>query len=283
MERRGGLGVLTKPKSGKSCGAFTDEEPIALNEIDPITGLSLDPAVAINGLDRPLKELNEVAANSCKHDEWDDVDDYIKSIRPPLGLRKLDKSKVTRGREVFQESGCQKCHGGAGWTLSRRFYEPSKTKNDSLKNVDNYTKGANVPDAQVPHAGGKQIAPQPASADTSVVQPGQVACTIRNVGTFADDALELRENGNRAQGKGGYNVPSLYGMSLGAPYLHAGQAKTLEELFALNSAAYRTHNTAGSGNALLEEADKDALISFILSIDSGTDEIAVPSGFDGCP
>ena len=63
---------------------------------------------------------------------------------------------------------------------------------------------------------------------------------LRNVGTFGlpgdtvgTNNLEIRIlNGLsiRAEGRGGYNVPSLYGLALGAPYFHHGQAKTLNNL-----------------------------------------------------
>ncbi|MFN3267476.1 MAG: hypothetical protein ACK41E_11635, partial [Deinococcales bacterium] len=98
------------------------------------------------------------------------------------------------------------------------------------------------------------------------------------------DALEKKPDGSRAQGRGGFNVPSLYGMSLGAPYLHHGQAGSLEELFA--DPRWNNHLRAAnpvflsSGNPARDRTD---LINFILSIDADTPEQAVPAGFDLCP
>src|SRR5207253_679175 len=76
--------------------------------------------------------------------------------------------------------------------------------------------------------------------DAAAVGPTEVACVLRSLGTFGlpgdatgTDALEKKGDatGSRAQGAGGYNVPSLYGLAVGAPYLHHGQAATLQDLF----------------------------------------------------
>ena len=133
---------------------------------------------------------------------------------------------------------------------------------------------------------------QPASADpTGEAQgPPQVACVLRDVNTFgvpgdtaATDAVEVRANGARAQGAGGYNVPSLYGLNLGAPYLHHGGAASLEEL--LTSSLWESH-TRAVNPAFLTTGDVDQqredLISFLRSIDATTSEQPLPSGFDGC-
>lgn len=99
----------------------------------------------------------------------------------------------------------------------------------------------------------------------------------------ATDAVEKKADGSRAQGRGGYNAPSLYGLALGAPYLHHGQAKTLEELF--TDPKWEGHLRAANPNFLLagnaEQGRKD-LISFLLSIDATATEQSVPAGFDAC-
>jgi hypothetical protein len=137
-------------------------------------------------------------------------------------------------------------------------------------------------------------------AEPAAIAIAQVACTLRNVGTFGlpnDDAgtnaLELRPlNGAlvRAEGRGGYNVPSLYGLALGAPYLHHGQAPTLKDLFI--DTRWTFHTNAGNANmsVLLGQGTKlDELTAFLLAIDATTAEIAVPNdpasggSFDACP
>lgn len=121
----------------------------------------------------------------------------------------------------------------------------------------------------------------------------------RNVGTFGlpgdaavTDALELRPFQGalvRAQGRAGYNVPSLYGLALGAPYLHHGQAATLAELF--TDERWRFHTSAGDANfgvTLAQPGKLDDLTAFLLSIDATTEELDIPTdpssgnSFDAC-
>ena len=88
----------------------------------------------------------------------------------------------------------------------------------------------------------------------------------------------------RAEGRGGYNVPSLYGLALGAPYLHHGQSPSLTDLF--SNAKWNSHTNAGNSNFSLTLQDAgtiDDLIAYLLSIDASTPEVAVPNGFDICP
>ncbi|MDX2005645.1 MAG: hypothetical protein SFU83_10245, partial [Meiothermus sp.] len=113
------------------------------------------------------------------------------------------------------------------------------------------------------------------------------------VGTFgvpsdaaATNALELRAGrppALKAQGdQSGYNIPSLYGLQVGAPFLHHGQAKTLSELF--SDTKWANHWQAG-GNAVLvfNDTQRQDLINFLWSIDATTSEEPIPSGRDVCP
>ena len=117
----------------------------------------------------------------------------------------------------------------------------------------------------------------------------QIQCILRPVGTYgvADELTgisELRQDmvtpaqGNELDGKG-YNPPSLLGVNTGAPYLHAGQAASLESLF---SETFRTHFAALSPNFL---TDVDAnvrkqqvrqLVAYLLSIDADAEVVNAP-------
>ena len=60
---------------------------------------------------------------------------------------------------------------------------------------------------------------------------------LEDVGTFdVTNPLELRDNAaaSTAFGVNGFNVPSLLSVNYHAPYLHRGQAQTLEEVFPLH-------------------------------------------------
>jgi hypothetical protein len=115
----------------------------------------------------------------------------------------------------------------------------------------------------------------------------QINCVLRAVGTFPDQAAgeklegitpaaaptavrEVRDNMSAlALGETGYNPPSLLGLSSGAPYLHAGNARTLEELF---DPAFAPHHQALSNAFLSTQGQQRAdevrdLIAYLLSID----------------
>ena len=84
--------------------------------------------------------------------------------------------------------------------------------------------------------------------------------------------------GNETDGKG-YNPPSLLGLATGAPYLHAGNARTLESLL---SDTFKSHHQALAIN-FLDPSDtnaateRDELVAFLLSIDAATTTVALPA------
>jgi len=194
--------------------------------------------------------------------------------------------------------------------VSRRFFTPALATNTGLGTTP-FNRPAFFPATWMYDNGGTPrtaISAQPAigtadatgPAEPAAVPVAQIACSTRNVGTFGlpgdtarTDALELRPvpgSTARAQGRAGYNVPSLYGLALGAPYLHHGQAPTLAEL--LTDTKWTFHTNAGNANfsVILGGAGKvDDLVAFLLSIDASTPEIAVPNdpgsglSFDACP
>jgi YVTN family beta-propeller protein len=254
------------------------------------SSLATETQIMVGGnLAQPVKEQAD-AEDVCTEGDWDAIDAWARTIRPPRALRFLDQAAVARGAQLFgmptdteNNGGCVACHGGPGWTVSRRFFTPSSATNMALTTTT-FTPPDAWPASWNLHE--FQIAAQPAAADNTgmPVPLPQVACVIRDVDTFGSDTLEIRENGTRAQGAGGYNVPSLYGLALGAPYLHHGQAATLEEL--LSDPAWRSHFTAANPVFLTTgdvEAQRADLIAFLLSIDQGTDLQQVPAEFDGCP
>jgi hypothetical protein len=129
-------------------------------------------------------------------------------------------------------------------------------------------------------------------AEPGALSPQQVGCVLRNVGTFgipgntaATNALEVRLGGTRAQGRGGYNIPSLYGLALSDPYLHHGQATNLADL--LTDPKWIAHTQAAAAGFLAGKSATDPdvidLVAFLLSIDASTMETPAPAGFDACP
>lgn len=238
-------------------------------------------------LAQPIKELAD-ADGVCTEGDWDAIDAWVRTVRPPRGRRFLDADAVARGEALFgmpdasnNNGGCVACHGGAGWTASRRFFTPSSAENTRLS-TEAFTPAAMWPASWNNHA--NQIEVEQGIGGAGNQGPPQVACVLRNVGTFGDAPTEVRANGATAQGEGGYNVPSLYGLSVGAPFLHHGAAASLEEL--VSDPAFQDHLRAANpvflttGDVDTQRAD---LVAFLLSIDASTPEQPIPNGFDGCP
>ena len=288
----GGKGAVTRPDpaiAGATCGNLAQEVPVA---------------ISADGLGRAVKG-DQDAAGTCTHD-WDKVDAYGRTVRPPLALRKVDPAAVGRGAILFgvasataNNAGCVKCHGGAGWTASRVHFTPPAVEPSPLAAAPFTPPAAWAPATST--AGWNfhttQLGTQPSSTlfdgfeNATRAAPNQVACVLRNVGSFGDDALERRLNAAgaivRAQGRLGDNVPSLYGLAVGAPYLHHGGADDLTDLF--DNPAWQAHATAGNpvwlatGTPTEIAAKKADLAAFLLSIDATTAEQPLPAGFEGCP
>ncbi len=273
----GGLGVITNG----DCSTLATETPVVFNA----------PLGASN------KDLTDVATN-CKHTDWDDINNFVKTISPPHSSRIRDAQAITNGKALFIEGGCDKCHGGAGWTISRRPYNPlnggattfgaATFTQTVFSDLFVYDENAQV---RTQISAQPEIAADETGPGTPAVGVLQLACGLRNVGTFgvpgndtATTALEVRA-GTPAQGRAGYNIPSLYGLALGAPYLHHGQSPTLEDL--LSNSKWAFHAKAGNPNFEPNQTERADLIKFLLSIDAATAEIAIPSvggkSFDICP
>jgi hypothetical protein len=65
----------------------------------------------------------------------------------------------------------------------------------------------------------------------------------------------------------GFNPPSLLGTSAGAPYLHAGNARSLEELL---DTTFRNHTRALDTNFSPTPTEVRQLVAYLQSIDEGT-------------
>jgi hypothetical protein len=219
--------------------------------------------------------------------DWEEIKEYVKTIRPPRKPSNLDGAKIAAGRTIFQSDGtCQGCHGGDKWTISTRFYTPSKEQSDALA-AKTWAPPSGFPTALLPASDQRFMR----FANGNAAAFDQFQCILRPVGTFAKgdaligQAIELRQDmttpaqGNQLNGNG-FNPPSLFGVSVGAPYLHGGGAATLESLF---STTFKTHYQAISPNLFAESdpaeraAKVEELVHFLLSIDEETQTIGAPT------
>jgi hypothetical protein len=271
--------------------------------------------------------------------DWDDIDTFLRTVKAPRRSRKLDQDLISAGRALFVEGGCNACHGGPGWTISRVFYRPNFTNNGRLPyakptaggelgellgrlRTEEYAAVSPVlqklnPPVASGRATFRSYAPAAdtpeAALDYLYGSSDQINCVLRAVGTFpvqpvpdtanptpapnlvgivpagAPPVLEVRQalmaDGTYmpptlALGSSGFNVPSLLGLATGAPYFHAGNARTLEEVF---DPAFKGHYQAINANFLTDDSRRPesirALVSYLLSLEESEQALLDPVPF----
>jgi YVTN family beta-propeller protein len=180
------------------------------------------------------------------------------AVRP---LHQPQPASGTRNGEIVFDQFCASCHGGVKWTKSEIFHR------------DN------------PAAIGQALAPTDPGVSATANEFKSFTCVgtlktvtfnyLEKVGTFDPlDPIEIRDNAAAAiaLGADGFNVPSLLSINYSAPYLHRGQAQTLEEVFPLHGlgpqgAIFPPVTTIA--NTLTAAQQKDLLV-FLKSIDGTT-------------
>ena len=170
-------------------------------------------------------------ANTGRSARLDLLADWVaRRVRTPFSPLDADDNDVEKGRKLFARANCSACHGGGGWSASRRDYTP----------------------------------PPPAGD----IVAGQVLRFLRPVGTFDPTAVnEIRQNGAAPLGAAGFNPPSLLGAGSMTPVLHNGSAITLEDV--LENVTHRSAGTGGV-DKLSRPRDRERLAAFVASIDATT-------------
>ncbi|MDP9000896.1 MAG: hypothetical protein M3O46_12375, partial [Myxococcota bacterium] len=267
------------------------------------SALTVQGQTGLNGSSMAVADPSnpEGLATPAVLSEWPQIIAWARTIRTPRKPSNLDAAKVAMGQQLFMTANCQGCHGGASWTTSTVFYAPDwkGVTNNKLKTLSwsAAVQQAGFPAALLPVSNTLPTPP------TGIVYSGQtmrysgnkaalydqLTCAIRNVGTYnvaqAEAGIaELRGDlVTPAQGgdpdSSGFNVPSLFSTSVGAPYFHAGNALTLEAMF---NPPFQAHYQALAPGFLdasdSTRADKvAALIQFVLSIDGDSPPIAIPA------
>jgi len=233
---------------------------------DPKNPLALDPAPVL--------------------DDWQHIKAYVQSIRPPRKPSNLDPAKVAAGKTLFVNDGaCTGCHAGDKWTISTRFYTPSVASTTALGTAA-WAPPSGFPASLLPAADQRFMR----FANGNAAAFDQIQCILRPVGTFGKaDALmgqvvERRQDmttpaqGDQPNGNG-YNPPSLLGVQVGAPYLHAGGAATLESLFSPDFVAHYgtlAPNFLKESDPTLRAKLVDELVHYVLSIDTDATALRAP-------
>ena len=232
----GGLGAVTVSATDQ-CGTLAQEQAVD---------------VGGDGLGNPVKEIQDTTAGICVTD-WDDIEAWVKTIRPPRGLQTLDAAAVGARRAAV--------HRAAMRRLPRRRRlddleallravgrDQRRAQADAVRSAQ-HAAARDACDADRAAAGGQR---QHRRGDPA--QPGRLRAApgehLRAAGRRRRHRRAGEEGRRTAapQGAGGYNVPALYGLAAGAPYLHHGQARTLKDVFA--DGRWATHLKAATPPSL---------------------------------
>ena len=185
----------------------------------------------------------------------------------PLHQPKGNASALAAGQTVFAAS-CASCHGGAKWTKSEIFHRdnPAAVAQNGATLDPGVTRLSPAPPAA------------PANELFSFTCNASTFNYLEKVGTFdVTNPIELRDNAtaSTAFGVNGFQPPSLLSINYHAPYLHRGQAQTLEAVFPLhglgpNGMLFPPTTTIQTELTALERAN---LLVFLKSIDGTTNHI----------
>jgi len=237
--------------------------------------------------------------------DWLNINLYVQTIRSPRAPTNLNPADVSAGATLFSSSSqgnCVGCHSGGKWTISKVFYGPGDGPNDAFGANGTGSLSAR---SWLPVPSGFPAALFPSTtSNKQTMRSGappafeQLQCVLRPVGTIvangatptgvsdtAINVLEIRQDMvTGAQGAGGvnandftagFNPPSLLGLQVGAPYFHAGNARTLEEL--LGSKFIGHHQSAIASVFAPTASDIQHLVAYLLSIDGSTTALAIPT------
>jgi mono/diheme cytochrome c family protein len=286
----GGVGAIVHQVSAPP----VIDDRVVFDGAAPIGGqvATATPQDGLNGSTASMMPGGPTTPGS-KLSDFNDLDEYVKEIRAPRGATGLNAAQVAAGRSLFQNNGCAGCHGGSQWTISRVFYTPNQTNNHpttgALRSVK-YTRPSGFPAVLNPPSAstGDALLRYDGIDDADDAANDQINCVLRNVGTFASGGVapsgvtvkEVRANmTTTSQGASGYNMPSLLGLVTGAPYFHAGNARTLEE--ALGS-VFAAHRRAFSVNFDPGPMAVNDLTMFLISIDESTTAFLPGPSHDLC-
>ena len=172
---------------------------------------------------------------------------------------------IPAGQTVFADN-CAFCHGGAKWTKSQIFHRDNPAA--IAQNMAPLDPGVTRLEAAPP----VQLL---ANEFFSFTCNNLTIKYLEDVGTFdITNPLEIRDNAaaSTAFGVNGFNVPSLLSINYHAPYLHRGQAQTLEEVFPLHGLGpdgigFPPTTTIQTELTAAQQAD---LLVFLKSIDGTT-------------
>ena len=186
----------------------------------------------------------------------------------PLHQPQGNPSALAAGQAVFA-TNCASCHGGAKWTKSQIFHRDNPAaiaQNGALLDPGVTRLPAAPPVTQL------------ANELFSFTCNASTFNYLEKVGTFdIANPIEVRDNAvaSTSFGVNGFNPSSLLSINYHAPYLHRGQAQTLEAVFPLHGLGpdgmeFPPTTTIQTELTALQRAN---LLVFLKSIDGTTNHL----------
>ncbi len=281
-------------------GAIVDVNNARIN-----TATQTPPQQGLQGSSAEVADPNgeSIHPHSVLND-WAEITAYVQAIRSPRRPVGILTQDIIDGREIFtdpDQGNCIGCHAGPKWTISTLFYAPGDVPNgatgvrttDMLEGTIWNAALNGFPVDLLPATAAAIAAGNDRMRNGAAPAAEQIQCILRPVGTISNGKLgaegvspadvnvrELRQDmstpGQGAADTGrGFNPPSLLGMQVGAPYFHAGNARTLEEVF---DDIFQGHHQSDIAQAFVMTEDKKRqLVAFLLSLDEDTTSVAVPA------
>jgi DNA-binding beta-propeller fold protein YncE/cytochrome c553 len=221
----------------------------------------------VDGVDKTALVFNHGPTKGIS-DSLDAMSEWVATVRAPI-VPAAPAAAAAHGRLLFANN-CASCHGGAKWTKSRTkgLYQDNPLLQADPVGPAFFTGGPPKNDAGVALAGPQVV---------SVTRDGKGKLQILdNVGTFnVTNPIEIRGaaavNGQTTQGfgafgAGGFNSPSLLGVTYSGPYFHDGSSHTLEDV----AARHRLGDAPATIATTLDAQDLADLLVFVRSIDDST-------------
>ena len=227
-------------------------------------GFAADPTNT-PGEDRSLLVYNHGPTRGVS-DSLDALSEWVATVRAPI-VPAIAAATEANGRAIFT-TNCASCHGGAKWTKSRTkglFVDNPLLAQDPVGPA--FFTGVTVNDATVSVAGPQVV---------KVTRGANILTMLDNVGTFnVASSIEIRgaaavagqtTQGFAPFGAGGFNSPSLLGVTYSGPYFHDGSSHTLEDV----AARHRLGDAPATIASTLTAQQLADLLAFVRSIDDAT-------------
>jgi len=232
-------------------------------------------ATNVDGADKTTQVFNHGPTKGIS-DSLDAMSEWVATVRAPI-MPAAPAAAEANGRAVFT-ANCASCHGGPKWTKSRTkgLYQDNPLLQADPVGPAFFTGGPPKNDAGVALNGPQVV---------SVTRDGKgLLLMLDNVGTFIEtNPIEIRgaaavngqtTQGFRAFGAGGFNSPSLLGVTYSGPYFHDGSSHTLEDV----AARHRLGDAPATIASSLTAQQLTDLLAFVRSIDDDT--VTMPNATD---